>query len=287
MPPIAEHAHGPRVPARTSASPAASPRHSARITADWVLVLNPDATAAPDCVERLLEAAADDTVALVGAQILLPDGTVNAGDNPVHLTGVTWSGGFGEPRETGPPRSVASVSGAAMLIRRAALERIGGLNERFFLYHEDVELCWRLRLAGWDVVFQPAATVEHDYDFDKGTRKWFLLERNRAWTVLTCYSARSLVLLAPILLAAEAAVAVKARREGWWPEKRRAWHAVWSERRALRDRRRVVQATRQVGDATMIRLMAAEITTPLAPDAAPGPAQRLMRLYRAAVLRLV
>ena len=106
-----------------------------------------------------------------------------------------------------------------------------------------------MRLAGWDVRFQPRATVTHDYAFDKGSRKWFYLERNRAWTVLTCYSGRSLVLLAPLLLASEAAIVLKARREGWWPEKRAAWAAVLEGpprargRAAAPCRRRVAQAT--------------------------------------------
>src|SRR3954471_22323569 len=51
-------------------------------TGEWLLTLNPDAHAAPDCVERLLEAADADT-AIVGAQVLLPDGSTNAGENPV------------------------------------------------------------------------------------------------------------------------------------------------------------------------------------------------------------
>lgn len=254
-------------------------------SADWILFLNPDAVAAPDCVERLLEAA-DASTGLVGAQVLLPDGRVNAGDNPVHLIGIAWAGRYLEPRESGPPRGVASVSGAAMLVRRAALEAIGGITERYFLYHEDVDLSWRMRLAGWDVRFQPKATVVHDYVFDKGTRKWFYLERNRAWTVLSAYSGRSLLLLAPLLLASEAAIAMKARREGWWPEKREAWAAVWRERRALVARRRAVQATRSVGDRVIVSRMTADLDTALLDRPAPPGATGVLRAYRRAVLAL-
>jgi len=254
-------------------------------TADWVLFLNPDAVAAPDCIGELL-AAADERTGLVGAQILLPDGRINAGDNPVHLTGIAWSGGYLEPRETGPPRGAASVSGAAMLARRAALDAVGGFSERYFLYHEDVDLSWRLRLAGWDVVFQPAATVMHSYEFDKGTRKWFYLERNRAWTVLTCYSMRSLVLLAPLLLASEIAIARKARREGWWPEKREAWGEVWREREALRHQRRAVQASRRVSDAVILSRMAATINTALIGESRSELSDSVLAGYKRALLRL-
>lgn len=252
-------------------------------TADWVLLLNPDAVAAPTCLERLLEAAGERT-GVVGAQLLLPDGRANAGDNPVHLTGITWAGHYGEPAETTPPRAVASVSGGAMLVRRSAYDAIGGMNERYFLYHEDVELSWRMRLAGWDVVFQPAAHVTHDYSFDKGTRKWFLLERNRAWTVLTCYSGRALLLLAPLLLATELAVSVQARRGGWWPEKREAWRAVWRERHEVRERRAAVQRSRTVGDREIVELLRARIETPFLPEGPLDAAGPALDVYRRAVL---
>lgn len=254
--------------------------------AEWILVMNPDAAAASDCVERLLDAAAPRT-GLVGAQILLPDGRTNAGDNPVHLSGITWAGRFGEPRESGPPRAVASVSGAAMLIRRAAYEQIGGFTEEYFLYHEDVDLSWRMRLAGWDVVFQPAAHVEHDYAFDKGPEKWFWLERNRLRTVLACYSGRALLILAPLLLATEVAVTVRARRDGWSGQKRRAVAEVWRERSALRARRRRVQGTRRASDGTLLVLMVAGFDA----AAVDAPAVRrltpLLSVYRRSAMRLL
>lgn len=54
------------------------------------------------------------------------------------------------------------VSGACMLVRREALERVGGLDEDFFLYCEDIDLCARLRGAGWGIRYEPAATVRHE-----------------------------------------------------------------------------------------------------------------------------
>jgi N-acetylglucosaminyl-diphospho-decaprenol L-rhamnosyltransferase len=58
-------------------------------------------------------------------------------------------------------RTVDWVSGCALWLRRDALDDVGGWDERFFLYVEDVDLCWRLRRAGWDVVYEPGAEVVH------------------------------------------------------------------------------------------------------------------------------
>jgi GT2 family glycosyltransferase len=260
-------------------------RGIAETVSDWVLVLNPDVVAAPDCVSQLL-AAATPTAGVIGAQVLLPDGRVNAGYNPVHLTGLAWSGRYGEPAESAPPRRAASVAGAAFLVRREAYDATGGFAQRYFLYHEDVELCLRMLLTGWDVIFQPAATVTHDYDFDRGAEKWFYLERNRAWTILTLYSERTLVLLLPLLLATEVFIAFRSLREGWWPQKRRAWQAVWAERRALRQRREDVQAMRQRSDAWLLGALTAEFDSALVDSAAAEYASRPLRFYRALVVQL-
>src|SRR5207302_623465 len=87
---------------------------ASRASGDYLFTLNPDAHAEPECLERLAAVAdSDPQILLVGAQILLEDGvTRNAGANPLHPTGISPAGGYGEPREAGEPRDVAVVSGA-------------------------------------------------------------------------------------------------------------------------------------------------------------------------------
>ena len=59
------------------------------------------------------------------------------------------------------PRDVDWVSGAAIWLRRAALDTVGGWDERYFMYVEDVDLCARLRQAGWRIVYEPGGAVTH------------------------------------------------------------------------------------------------------------------------------
>jgi N-acetylglucosaminyl-diphospho-decaprenol L-rhamnosyltransferase len=59
------------------------------------------------------------------------------------------------------PRDVDWVSGATVWLRRSAVEGIGGWDEGYFMYAEDVDLCWRLRSAGWRIAFEPAGRVMH------------------------------------------------------------------------------------------------------------------------------
>ncbi len=251
---------------------------------DWLFFLNPDAVAAEDCLSSLLDAAGDADVGAVGAQVLLPDGRVNAGDNPLHISGLSWSGRYGEAHEAGPPRDVAVVSGAAVLVRTAAWEALGGLAEEFFLYYDDVDFAVRLQIAGWRVVFQPAAIVEHDYDFDKGDLKWFYLERNRAWSIATVPSGRTLLLLAPLLVASEIGLLARAIREGWWRQKLRAWRSVLSSLTAIEQRRRVVQATRTNSDRGWLQLTQSAVDSPLAASSVARAGAPLLSWYRRIVI---
>lgn len=250
---------------------------------DWLLFVNPDSAPEPAALERLLEAADDDT-AVVGAQIVLPDGAVNAGDNPLHLSGLSWSGRYGERPEHGAPRDVAVASGACLLVRAADFARLGGYQEGYFLYQDDVDLAWRARLAGRRVRLAPEAVVVHDYGFEKGSYKWFWLERNRLWTVLSNYEARTLALLAPVLAVTEVAVLAFAVRGGWRREKLRSWRALWRARAELRQWRAEVQRRRRVPDAVLLEAMTGRLDTPLL--AAPGVAAAgaAMEAYRRALI---
>jgi len=77
------------------------------------------------------------------------------------------------------PREVDWVSGAAMLARREAVTKVGGMDEAFFMFNEDVDWCRRMNLAGWSVDYVPAARVVHHIGASEGTSDRVILERHR------------------------------------------------------------------------------------------------------------
>jgi GT2 family glycosyltransferase len=150
----------------------------ARSEAPWFLALNSDAWPEPGAVRTLVGAAeAHPRAAVVAPLLLRPDGTQEHSTHPFPtvpvalldaLGGRSWlprrrlealalEGAWGQDR----PRAVDWAVGAALLFRREALEELGGLDERFFMYVEDLDWCWRAREAGWEVRFEPAAVVRH------------------------------------------------------------------------------------------------------------------------------
>lgn len=252
-------------------------------TSGGVLVfLNSDAVLQPGALQALGSATADPGVGLVGGLVVLADrpDTVNSVGLPVHLSGLSWCDAYGEPasRHRGP-RKLASVAGALFACRREVWTLLGGMEESYFMYHEDTDLSLRCHLAGLEVVYCPDAVATHAYDFSRNSSKMFHLERNRLVTVLGDYPPHLLARVLPVLLALEPLYLVIAARDGWATEKLRAWG--WLARNAGRvaARRRRVQAAVRAPHALDGILTPAITQTQLDQPAAVALLNRGMRLY--------
>jgi GT2 family glycosyltransferase len=177
----------------------------------------------------------------------------------VHVTGLAWPGGYREPAESvRERRDIGYASGAAFAIRAETFRTVGGFTEELFLYQEDLELSWRVRLHGLRVVVAPDADVLHEYVLERpGRRKEYYLERNRLVFVLTAYSTRLLLVLAPVLVAAELGVTVLAWRQGWLREKLAGWRWLAAHGGWLGRRRRATQELRRVSDRDVARHLTA------------------------------
>jgi N-acetylglucosaminyl-diphospho-decaprenol L-rhamnosyltransferase len=179
--------------------------------APFVLLLNPDAAITGGTLAALLKVAEDwPRVAAIGPLLRNPDGSVYASGRTfpsIHgAVGHAFLGPFVPhnrfsraytladwDRMTG--RIVDWVSMSCMLIRRAALEQVGLLDESFFLYGEELDLCTRLRDAGWEVLFTPEVEVTHAvgvstaqadtrwklHEHSRGVYRYFAKHRARGW----------------------------------------------------------------------------------------------------------
>jgi GT2 family glycosyltransferase len=148
-----------------------------------VAILNQDLVLATDCLEEMRRVLLDEPrEALVTPKLVLKsDPTrVNAIGNDVHLSGVTWCHGLGTPADDWHGTvEVTAISGAAFMARRSFLDRLGGLEEAYFMYMEDVDLSLRARSAGAVCLVSCDSVATHDWALALTPHKFGLLERNR------------------------------------------------------------------------------------------------------------
>lgn len=148
---------------------------------DFLLFLNPDSELAPDAVSSLLHAAGSHpSVGMVGGLLLNADGSEQAGGRrsvPTPWRTFVRAFGFGSLARRYPRLfsdfllhltplpaeaiEVEAISGACMLVPRHALERVGVMDEGYFMHCEDLDWCMRFRAAGFRILFEPGARITH------------------------------------------------------------------------------------------------------------------------------
>ncbi len=170
--------------------------------AEYIALLNTDIRLEPDWLARLVAVAESDrSVAAAASKMMLYDrpGVLNGVGGCMNRLGYTWDRGMFEPDRGQYDRieEVLFASAGAALFRREAFLRAGGFDERFFMYHEDVDLCWRLWLLGHRVVTAPGAVVHHHFGgATKASRsmRWreSLGERNNIRALIKNYESKNL-----------------------------------------------------------------------------------------------
>jgi N-acetylglucosaminyl-diphospho-decaprenol L-rhamnosyltransferase len=152
-------------------------RGVATVGTPYVLILNPDVEIEPGTVKALVDALERNPgVAAVGPRVQEPNGTVYSSGRPfpdlVVAAGHAFLG-YAVPHnrftraykvldwDRCSARDVDWLSGSCLMVRRAAFDAVGGFDEAYFMYAEDVDLCWRWGRAGWRVRYEPAGRVVH------------------------------------------------------------------------------------------------------------------------------
>lgn len=231
--------------------------------ADFVYLLNQDATADAGFLREGMKYAAEHpNAAVIQSRIMLRQQPthLNTIGNAVTFLGFGYCIGEGEPLDRANIHHlpVFAASGAGVFVRMDALERMGGLfDPTYYLYHEDTDLSWRARLAGFDVAVAYDSVIFHHYEFSRSVSKFYWMERNRHVMNFSNYKLATLLLLLPIILPVEIGMFPLNIRAGWGREKWRSWLAflrphMWAW---VRRRRRLVTSFRKVSDKEILSHM--------------------------------
>lgn len=220
---------------------------------DWLAMLNPDAYPAADWLEKLLATAKVFPTVRVftSRQVMAEDpGLLDGLGDVMSGAGLPFRGGYGRP-DPGfiAPGEVFSPCGAAMLIDRRLFLELGGFDESFFCYCEDVDLGYRLRLVGEPTLVAAEAVVHHEGSFSSGgarsdfavfhgsRNRFWLLVKNTPWPLLPIVMPLHLLAIALIMTRPlgrlQAAVTLRAMRAAF-----AGLGPVLASRRIIQSRRR-------------------------------------------------
>jgi len=156
---------------------------------EYLVLLNSDANPQPDWLEVIHQAVLDHPASFFASRLVMainPDHLDGEGD-VYHASGLVWRRSFGKPLRHAiiKQRKVFSACGAAAIYPRKAYEQVQGFDEKYFAYVEDVDLGFRLNLAGFDCLYLPRAVVLHVGSGSTSRRSDLSVyygQRNLVWT---------------------------------------------------------------------------------------------------------
>jgi len=179
-------------------------------SAPYVVLLNTDIRTEADWLAELIKAAdRHPRAAAIASKMMLHDRprVLNGVGGSMNSLGYTWDRGMFEEDcgQYDDPAQVLFAPAAAALFRKSAWLEAGGCDETFFMYHEDVDLCWRFWILGFEVITAPKAVVYHHFGGTTRESRGFLWreilgERNNIRSLLKNYSLSRLVSVLPSLL---------------------------------------------------------------------------------------
>jgi GT2 family glycosyltransferase len=195
----------------------------ARLSRGSLLVfLNNDIVVGPGWLDELLGPLSDPAVGAVSPLVVFRDrpDRVNAAGGDSDFVGLAWRRGIGESRNSKMDGDFFWLPGSCLAMRKEVFTKIGGFDPSFFLFLEDVDLSWRLRIAGYDLAFAPKAVVLHEWM--ASTRRLsssdiqYLHNRNRLRLILKNYGAATLLRVLPVWLMLQLALLtwILSRRQG-------------------------------------------------------------------------
>ncbi len=192
---------------------------------EYLVGVNMDTIAQPSWLSALVSALEDNpTAGIAQSKILLytqqkpaASAKINSLGNVFHFLGFGFTSGYGQPdRElAGYPEIGGYASGCSLIIRTIVWQKIGGYNEEFYMYHDDVEISLKARLAGYRIILAPLSVISHKYEFNRSIRMLYYIERNRLLTLAIFYPVWLLVILAPALLFVQLGLLFYAFKKGW------------------------------------------------------------------------
>ena len=223
---------------------------------DYLLFLNSDLKLNPMCVGelvKLLESDSNTGGAIPKILYINQKNTINSLGVLINYTGIAYPNLLGQ-KDPGWEKPFESACGGIFMLRKEVYETVGGFDEDLFLYHEDHDLSWRIRLAGWSLQVAPQAIMYHHYKFNKGVLKYYSSEKNRLYLLLKNMEIKTLALISPALIIVEFSQWFHASIHKWFLLKMKSYIEILILLPRILAKRKKQKHLRKVSDKEITRI---------------------------------
>ncbi len=197
---------------------------------------------------------------------------INSLGNIINFLGFGFTSNYGQfdKHIDGLPEISGYASGCSFVIRKDVLGKIGYYDEEYYMYHDDVEMGWRAKLAGYKIVLAPKSIVYHKYEFSRSVSMIYYMERNRYLAMFHYYQLSTILVLLPVIMLVDIGMIIYSITNGWFGEKLKSsiyfldplnWVKILRKRRRVKFLR--VKSERSIVKNFEGRILFQEINNPI------------------------
>jgi GT2 family glycosyltransferase len=239
-----------------------------KITGEFVIILNPDTEVESNWINEFQKEYKKYGEGLYQPKLLAVDDKtrINSGGNMMNIFGFGYSSGKGkkDSKEYSNFKSINYASGACLFTSTKTLNKIGFFDSYLFAYHDDLELGWRAQQIGIKSFYVPSSVVYHaeSFSFKWSPKKFYLLERNRWYCILTHYSKSTFYKILPSLIIIEIMIFFYFLSKGMIKEKFKASRDILKDRKIIREKFKEIESKKKISDKEIIANFANHIEIP-------------------------
>jgi hypothetical protein len=229
---------------------------------DYIFFLNMDTEFDPEFINEALKAyQSDPKIGLVQSKLLLHppvkgEYMLNSEGNNMTFLGFGYCAGDGKKDLVSDEvKDITYASGASICISKETWEEIGECDESYFMYHDDAEISFKVKIIGKRVVLAPKSIVYHKHEFGRSIMQIFYMERNRIRFLLEFLKIRTLILIFPAFVAMEIGMLPYALLNKWMLTKIKVygWFLNPKNFALILKNRKKIQSLRKIKDKKMLK----------------------------------
>ena len=234
---------------------------------EFIVILNPDTKVEPNWLEELFNTYEKFGDGLYQPKIMaFEDNLFESGGNMLQMFGFGYSKGRGiqDKGQFDEPCEIGYASGACLFTKTNILKKIGLFDPFIFLYHDDLDLGWRSKQIGIKSFYASKSKIYHagSYNYKWSAKKFYWLERNRHYCLLTHYSKKTFYKMLPAIVLIEIIMLIFYISKGFTKMKLDAYKDILKNSSQIRKKYHEIESKKIVSDAELIRKMPNEIFIP-------------------------